>query len=165
MPLHLYHLYPPIHVKAGQLFLGVFSGPVEGIIMICGLYVVTGFKGKLIIFVDYSPLLSTLIGPTFWDQKILAVTGLDKVDLVARYIPDIGLNDSFMVFGAFGLAFNILTRSYHIHRCTLTKKNTDDVIAVTPTYTNPVANLINPPSNLSSTLPRSLCPPSSNARG
>lgn len=113
---------PSIHVKAGQLFLGVFSGPVEGIIMICGLYVVTGFKGKLIISVNYSPLLSSLIGPTFWDQKILAVTGLDKVDLVARYIPDIGLNDSFMVFGTFGLAFNILTRSYHIHRCTLTKE-------------------------------------------
>ncbi|EIM83608.1 Choline/ethanolaminephosphotransferase [Stereum hirsutum FP-91666 SS1] len=83
----------------GQLFLGVFSGPVEGIIMICGLYVVTGFKG-----------------PTFWDQKILAVTGLDKVDLVARYIPDIGLNDSFMVFGTFGLAFNILTSYSNVYK-------------------------------------------------
>lgn len=106
---------PSTHSKPGQLFLGVFSGPVEGIIMICGLYVITGFKGKLVISVNHSSVFSSLVGPTFWDQKILAVTGLDKVDLVARYIPDIGLNVSFMVFGAFGLAFNILTRSYHIH--------------------------------------------------
>lgn len=31
----------------GQLFLGVFSGPVEGILMVVGLYVLTGVYGVL----------------------------------------------------------------------------------------------------------------------
>ena len=30
----------------GQLYLGVFSGPVEGILMIVGIYMITGFYGK-----------------------------------------------------------------------------------------------------------------------
>lgn len=30
----------------GQLYLGVFSGPVEGILMIVGIYIITGFYGK-----------------------------------------------------------------------------------------------------------------------
>ncbi|PSR72058.1 hypothetical protein PHLCEN_2v12088 [Hermanssonia centrifuga] len=32
----------------GQLYLGVFSGPVEGIIMICGIFVITGLYGDYI---------------------------------------------------------------------------------------------------------------------
>ena len=31
---------------AGQLYLGVFSGPVEGILSIVAVYAVTGFTGK-----------------------------------------------------------------------------------------------------------------------
>lgn len=31
--------------RLGQLFLGVFSGPVEGILMVCCLFVMTGFTG------------------------------------------------------------------------------------------------------------------------
>ena len=31
--------------SAGQLYLGVFSGPVEGILLIVGIYVITGFYG------------------------------------------------------------------------------------------------------------------------
>ena len=30
----------------GQLYLGVFSGPVEGILMIVGIYVTTGLYGR-----------------------------------------------------------------------------------------------------------------------
>lgn len=73
----------------GQLFLGVFSGPVEGILMIVIIYIVSGFYG-----------------PSFWDQGILTFLGLKNLPLLNR-LPDIGLNESFMVFGAFGLAFNI----------------------------------------------------------
>jgi hypothetical protein len=32
-------------VNLGQLYLGVFSGPVEGILMIVAIYVITGFYG------------------------------------------------------------------------------------------------------------------------
>ncbi|THH20505.1 hypothetical protein EW146_g856 [Bondarzewia mesenterica] len=76
----------------GQLYLGVFSGPVEGIIMIVGIFVLTG-----------------IYGPTFWDQKILTSTGLEKVEAIASRVPNVGLNEAFMVFGALGLGFNIIT--------------------------------------------------------
>jgi ethanolaminephosphotransferase len=32
-------------ISTGQLYLGVFSGPVEGILMIVGIYTITGFYG------------------------------------------------------------------------------------------------------------------------
>ncbi|KAL1664877.1 hypothetical protein EV122DRAFT_224026 [Schizophyllum commune] len=75
----------------GQLYLGVFSGPVEGIIMIVFLYIITGFYG-----------------PTFWDTGILTIANLENVPPFDR-IPNIGLNEAFMYFGAVGLAFNIFT--------------------------------------------------------
>lgn len=34
--------------SSGQLFLGVFSGPVEGIIIIVAIYAITGFFGKYV---------------------------------------------------------------------------------------------------------------------
>lgn len=33
-------------MRIGQLYLGVFSGPVEGILMIVAIYVVTGLYGE-----------------------------------------------------------------------------------------------------------------------
>lgn len=33
-------------VLSGQLFLGVFSGPVEGILSVVLLYTITGFTGR-----------------------------------------------------------------------------------------------------------------------
>ncbi|RDB19530.1 putative CDP-alcohol phosphatidyltransferase class-I family protein C22A12.10 [Hypsizygus marmoreus] len=74
----------------GQLFLGVFSGPVEGILMIVGIYALTG-----------------LYGPSFWDQKIFTFTHLEHIPIIQK-LPNLPLNESFMVFGALGLAFNII---------------------------------------------------------
>ena len=34
-----------LNLRAGQLYLGVFSGPVEGILMIVTIYIVTGLRG------------------------------------------------------------------------------------------------------------------------
>jgi ethanolaminephosphotransferase len=96
----------------GQLFLGVFSGPVEGILMIVGIYVLSGLYGKRsnfhIVFDVHPPK-----GPSFWDTGILTFTGLNKVPMVAQLLPNIGLNEAFMVFAGFGLAFNIQTRYAH----------------------------------------------------
>ncbi|KAJ3547758.1 hypothetical protein NM688_g5370 [Phlebia brevispora] len=86
----------------GQLFLGVFSGPVEGIIMICTIYVVTGFYG-----------------PTFWDQPVLTFLGVEHVPQIAKYIPNRGLNEAFMWFGAVGLAFNITTSYINVFKAKL----------------------------------------------
>lgn len=52
--------------------------------------------------------LSGVYGPSFWDQKVLHLAHLDHIPFLAKYIPDLGINDSFMVFGAFSLAANIV---------------------------------------------------------
>jgi ethanolaminephosphotransferase len=107
-------------LSLGTLYLSEFSGPVEGILLICGVYFITGqshmppflelwyaqFRLTWII-VDRS-LLAGVYGPSFWDQKVLHLVGIDRFPLLAKYIPDLGLNDSFMVFGAFSLAANII---------------------------------------------------------
>ena len=49
-------------------------------------------------------------GPSFWDQGILSVIGLDQIEWISRAVPNVGLNVAFMLFGAAGLAFNIFTR-------------------------------------------------------
>lgn len=41
---------------------------------------------------------------------MLSVTGLDAIPTISKLLPDIPLNEAFMWFGAFALAFNILTR-------------------------------------------------------
>ncbi|KAF8586240.1 choline ethanolaminephosphotransferase [Ramaria rubella] len=83
----------------GQLFLGVFSGPVEGILMI------------IIIF-----LISGTYGPTVWDTGILTFTRLDSVEWITENVPNVGLNEAFMIFGGFALAFNIITSYGNVYQ-------------------------------------------------
>ncbi|KAI0713131.1 Choline/ethanolaminephosphotransferase [Cerioporus squamosus] len=83
----------------GQLFLGIFSGPVEGILSIVLVYIITGFTG-----------------PQFWDRDFLEVTRLDKYPIVLEYIPRLGLNDAFMVLGGVVLAFNIVTSYINVYK-------------------------------------------------
>ncbi|KAH9854320.1 Choline/ethanolaminephosphotransferase [Lenzites betulinus] len=86
----------------GQLFLGVFSGPVEGILLIVLIYTITGFAG-----------------PEFWDKDFFAFTRLEGYPIVQqllKYIPRLGLNDAFFVFGGFGLAFNIITSCGNVYK-------------------------------------------------
>jgi len=82
----------------GQLYLGVFSGPVEGILMIVMIFIVTGFYG-----------------PTFWDQKILTFTRLENADWIASRVPNVALNVCFMIFAGFALAFNIVTSYMNVY--------------------------------------------------
>ncbi|KAF8346111.1 Choline/ethanolaminephosphotransferase [Amanita rubescens] len=86
----------------GQLYLGVFSGPVEGIIMIITIYIFTG-----------------IFGPAFWDQTLGTFLPFlyhlpPKVHVPFLNMPLHGLplNVVFMLFGGACLAFNIIT-SYH----------------------------------------------------
>ncbi|CCM01447.1 uncharacterized protein FIBRA_03499 [Fibroporia radiculosa] len=83
----------------GQLFLGWFSGPVEGILMIVSIYTVSG-----------------IFGAAFWDSRLLSSTGLGKIPVIAERIPDLPLNEAFMVFGAFALAFNILVSYFNVFK-------------------------------------------------
>ncbi|KAF7971030.1 hypothetical protein HWV62_22229 [Athelia sp. TMB] len=83
----------------GQLYLGVFSGPVEGILMIVAIFTITGFCGT-----------------AFWDKGILTATGLINIERIAAIVPNYPLNESFMIFGAAGLAFNILSSYRNVHK-------------------------------------------------
>jgi len=85
----------------GQLYLGVFSGPVEGIIMIILIFIISGFYG-----------------PAFWDQKIWTIIHVDHFYPFNK-LPNIPLNESFMVFGAFGLLSNIFTSYKNVRTATL----------------------------------------------
>ncbi|KAJ3804425.1 hypothetical protein F5876DRAFT_70645 [Lentinula aff. lateritia] len=77
----------------GFLHLGVFSGPVEGILILVVIYTITGIHG-----------------PSFWATPIPDFLHLSHIPLITNTLPTIGLNVSFiMVSGAFGLVFNILS--------------------------------------------------------
>ncbi|KAJ7049606.1 Choline/ethanolaminephosphotransferase [Mycena amicta] len=82
----------------GQLYLGVFSGPVEGILMIVAIFTISG-----------------IYGPSFWDTGILTFLRLTHVPLI-NALPDLPLNDSFMVFGAVGLFSNIANSYSNVRR-------------------------------------------------
>lgn len=53
------------------------------------------------------------IGTQIWDQGILTLLGLEKVEWITSRVPDYGLNEAFMVFGGFALAFNVVIRLAH----------------------------------------------------
>ena len=50
------------------------------------------------------------VGAAFWDTGILTFLHLGEINILGMSVPDLPLNEAFMVFGAFGLAFNITTR-------------------------------------------------------
>ncbi|KAF8491996.1 Choline/ethanolaminephosphotransferase [Russula emetica] len=83
----------------GQLYLGVFSGPVEGILMIVTIFIITGFTG-----------------PRFWDQNILSFTHLENIDWIASRVPNLPMNVCFTLFSGFGLAFNIVTSYINVFK-------------------------------------------------
>ena len=91
----------------GQLFLSYVSGPVEGILMIITIYIVTGIFGKFPPHFCFHAIDPRFPGPTVWENRIWTITKLEHLPVIAK-LPNLPLNESFMVFGGFGLAFNIL---------------------------------------------------------
>lgn len=76
--------------------------------MICTIYVVTGLYGLSLNMTGNLRTDGLFLGPTFWDQPMLTFLGLDNVPQITKYIPNCGLNEAFMYFGALGLAFSTL---------------------------------------------------------
>ncbi|KAJ3853734.1 Choline/ethanolaminephosphotransferase [Lentinula lateritia] len=101
----------------GYLYLGIFSGPVEGILILVVIYMITG-----------------VYGPSFWDTPILDFLHLSHIPLITNTFPNIGLNVSFMVFGAFGLAFNILSSYANVRTAMLSsgKSTTKPLLLLLP---------------------------------
>ncbi|GAA6037966.1 hypothetical protein JCM8097_009513 [Rhodosporidiobolus ruineniae] len=87
----------------GTLFLSAFSGPVEGILLVVAVFVVTGFKG-----------------PQFWDTGVLSLLGVHPSDhpilsSLPFRIKDLPLNDLFLTFSAIGLVFNIVSATHNVY--------------------------------------------------
>jgi len=80
------------HTK--RLYLGVISGPVEGILMIVSAFVISG-----------------LYGPQFWDQRALLFIGVneDALPQALESLSRIQLNELFLVGSGIGLLYNIVT--------------------------------------------------------
>jgi len=95
----------------GQLFLGYFSGPVEGILIIITIYIITGFHGSQLIDFLVSSTNVLCTGPSFWDQDLWKVTHLDHIPFM-KSVPNLRLNESFMAFGGVSLSLNIIVRFF-----------------------------------------------------
>ncbi|GAA6051633.1 hypothetical protein JCM3770_001203 [Rhodotorula araucariae] len=87
----------------GTLFLSAFSGPVEGILLVVAVFVVTGFKG-----------------PEFWDTGIFTLLGIDAaanpiLSALPFHVKNLPLNDCFLLFSAVGLFFNIVSATHNVY--------------------------------------------------
>lgn len=91
----------------GTLYLSAFSGPVEGILMICVIYLITGLH----------PL-----GQSFWRQPLVSLLPGDYGVQAAQWfdsalnlkpslqLQTLPINVAFMSFGALGTVGNIVNR-------------------------------------------------------
>lgn len=79
-------------VHTHSLYLSAFSGPVEGILMLCSVYLLAGFFG----------------GPTLYLQGVLDATGLAKVPYVREHYAwaNYPVTDLLMVFAVVGMVAN-----------------------------------------------------------
>lgn len=122
----------------GVLFLGYFSGPVEGILMIVGIYIVTGFRGEPHPETPSEKSnLTNYIGTLFWENKIWTFLGLEHV-YPFTHIPNLPLNESFMVFAALGLGINIFHAYLNVH----TSRSDPTKIRPHTKDTNPLSLLV-----------------------
>ncbi|KAF9116568.1 hypothetical protein BGX27_001424 [Mortierella sp. AM989] len=87
----------------GTLFLSAFSGPVEGIIMIVILFLVTGFAG-----------------PELWLNTVRGALGVPSDFL--PFIPDIQINHCLVAVGILSMGGNILTAFQHVIKARKDKK-------------------------------------------
>lgn len=87
------------HTKT--LFLSSFSGPVEGILIICALFIATA-----------------LLSPTMFMQGVLHVLGLEKSAWVREHMAflNIPLGDFLMVLASLGLLMNAWTAYQNVRK-------------------------------------------------
>ncbi|KAG8780959.1 hypothetical protein FRC12_022385 [Ceratobasidium sp. 428] len=85
----------------GTLYLGVFSGPVEGIIMVVIMFVITGAYGT-----------------QFWNQTLASFLPSSLHPLVG----DIPLNELLMVLGALGLVLNTVSSYMNVRSACRARK-------------------------------------------
>lgn len=95
----------------GTLYLSAFSGPVEGIVMIIVIYIITAVHPLHQHFWQ-QPLVSLL--PAHIGDK--AAAAIDSaLNLPEKYtLATLPINVAFMIFGAFGTGANMLNAYYNV---------------------------------------------------
>jgi ethanolaminephosphotransferase len=80
------------------LTLGVVSGPVEGILTLCVVYLFTAYMG----------------GGSFWHQGMLETIGVSKPSFLARWVYDMPFTQWYLVYGSIVLCFAIGSSIMHV---------------------------------------------------
>lgn len=84
------------HTKT--LTLGLVSGPVEGLVMLCLVYAFTGYMG----------------GANFWHQSVAKTVGIPKLSIIPDLIYNMGWDESFMAVGGLVLAYNTISSAQNV---------------------------------------------------
>lgn len=80
------------------LTLGIVSGPVEGIVILCLVYAFTGYVG----------------GGSFWHQSMFACLGVPRLAIIPDIVYDLPWTDWYMVQGALVLVFNTVLSAMNV---------------------------------------------------
>jgi ethanolaminephosphotransferase len=86
------------HTKT--LTLGIVNGPVEGILMLCVVYAVTGFMG----------------GAHFWQQGMFETVGVPQLPFIPDFLYNLSFTEWYMVQGAIMLVFNTVSSANNVIR-------------------------------------------------
>ena len=86
------------HTKT--LTLGIVNGPVEGVLILVGVYALTGFLG----------------GAHFWQQSMLPTLGLPKPPFLREELYSLSFSEWYLVLGAVVLVFNTVESARNVIR-------------------------------------------------
>jgi ethanolaminephosphotransferase len=97
------------HTK--RLYLGVISGPVEGILMIVTVFIISGHFGEMHLNKLQPNVFNLSPGSQFWDRQVLPFIGINQsLPKSLDTFSTIRLNELFMALSGAGLLYNIVTR-------------------------------------------------------
>lgn len=112
----------------GTLYLSSFSGPVEGILLVIGVFLVT-----------------SIFGPGFWDQGILTVTGLNSIGFIkSLHLKDLPLNECSLLFAIISLGSNTMGSYFNVVKARKGKggSNLSTLLGLLPFVIQTTVNLI-----------------------
>lgn len=80
----------------GTLYLGLVSGPVEGVLILCFIYGIT-----------------SVLGGSFWQQSLFKVAGINA-PFLPQFVQDMPINHWYIVYGGLMLGFNVIQSSINV---------------------------------------------------
>ncbi|KAF8470257.1 hypothetical protein BDZ91DRAFT_720239 [Kalaharituber pfeilii] len=83
----------------GILYLGLVSGPVEGVLTLCVVYAFTA-----------------LVGGSFWQRPLLEVLGFGRMSWLPQVFQEMPICHWYLVYGGIMLGFNIIQSSLNVIR-------------------------------------------------